>query len=121
MTNFHSVVGKRMKPEGMQTSHSIIPTDNISFSTKQLIDFRRGSVPCIHIQEMVIYVTVTGATVTSTLQLPQEPPPLVLYDNVIPLGQNLFVLAFVLGSISVCRGCRPHYQKPGTAPMDLRI
>ena len=80
-----------------------------------------GGVSYIHTENGNTSLTITGATATSTFQLPQEPPPLVPYDSVTPLAQSIFELAFVTGNISVCRGCRQRYQKPVTAPMDLCI
>ena len=55
----------------------------------------------------------------SSFQLPQEPPPLVHYDYLAPV--TLFELTFVVGNISVCRGCRQRYPKPAIPPLDLCI
>ena len=55
----------------------------------------------------------------SSFQLPQEPPPLVRYDCLAPV--TLFELTFVVGNISVCRGCRQRYPKPAIPPLDLCI
>jgi len=37
------------------------------------------------------------------------------------VNQNSFELAFILGNISVCKGCRQRYKKPAVPPMDLCI
>ena len=66
-------------------------------------------------------LTITGAThmQESSVHLPQEPPPLVRYDCLAPV--NEFELSFVVGNISVCRGCRQRYPKPAIPPLNLCI